>query len=183
MTNEPKGGLKHGAAKFFGRPMPHSQMKRIILILIVCLMFLIKAEAIDISVEGVWNEAIDESDLVAEAGSDLIDTYESAANAAGLTVSGCADNSDNWRVDVRRTDGVWDGDFTLYVKRTFDGEGTGSISGGLSYIEVTTADTIFFSGADDRNAINLQFKLIGMSINVSPTNYNTLITYTVIDIE
>ena len=146
-------------------------------------MFFVKSEAIDISAVGGWNEGIDESDLVSGAGSDLIDIYESATNATVLTISGCVDNNDNWRVDVKRTDGTWHGNFTFYVKRTSDGEGGGSISGGLSYIGVTTTDTQFFIGAGNRNSINLQYKLTGMSINVSPTNYNTAITFTVVDVE
>lgn len=125
---------------------------------------------------------MDETNLISGAGSDLIDTYESATNATLASISNCTDDSDNWRVEVRRNDSGWYGDFTISVKRTSEGTGTGSISGGLSYIEITTTDTELFSGAGNRDNINLQYKLTGMSINVSQSNYNTTIIFTVVEI-
>jgi hypothetical protein len=96
-------------------------------------LFLAKAEAIDLSATGEWNETVNESDLVFGAGSNLVDTYTSTTDATNITVSNCIEDSDNWRVDVRRVDeGGWHGDFTLYVKRTSDGMGTGSVSGGVT---------------------------------------------------
>ena len=147
------------------------------------LFFLTRAEAIDLSTTGGWSETINEFDLVSGAGSDLVDTYESATDATSMTISNCTGDSDNWRLDVRRIDDAgWHGDFTIYVKRTSDGEGTGSVSGGLSYIEITTTDTQLFSGAGDRSNISIQYKLTGMSINVSPNTYGETITFTVVDL-
>lgn len=146
-------------------------------------LFLTKVEAIDLSATGGWNETVNESDLISGAGSNLVDTYESTTDATNITISNCIGDSDNWRVDVRSVDdGGWYGDFTIYVKRTSDGAGNGSISGELSYIEITSTDTQFFSGAGDRSNINIQYQLTGMSINVSPDNYNTTILFTVVDI-
>lgn len=142
-----------------------------------------KSEAIDLSAAGGWGETIDASDLVAGAGTNLVDTYESFTDATYLTISDCIDDSDSWRVDARRVgeDG-WYSDFTLYVKRTSDGSGNGSISGELSYVEITSTDTQIFSGTGDRSNITIQYKLTGMSINVSPSNYNTMVLFTVVDI-
>ena len=144
-------------------------------------MFFTKAEAIDISAVGSWSDTIDASDLQAGAGSNLIDTYESVAGATVLTISNTTGNTDNWRVDVRRTDTAWHSNLHLYVKRTSDGSGSGSISGGLSYIEITTIDSQIFSGAGDRSGINLEYKLTGMSVSVPPNAYSTTVTYTVVD--
>jgi hypothetical protein len=146
-------------------------------------LFLTKVEAIDLSATGGWNETVSESDLTSGAGSDLVGNYESTNDATNITISDCIGDSDNWRVDVRWVDeGSWHGDFALYVKRTSDGAGSGSVSGGLSYIEITSTDVEFFSGAGDRSNIAIQYQLTGMSINVSPTNYNTTIIFTVVDI-
>ncbi len=146
-------------------------------------LFLAKVEAIDLSATGGWNETVNESDLISGAGSNLVDTYGSTTDATNISISNCTDDSDNWRVDVRRVDeGGWYGDFTLYVKRTSEGTGNGSVSDGLSYVEITSTDTPFFSGAGDRSNITIQYQLTGMSINVSPTNYNTTIIFTVVDI-
>jgi len=144
-------------------------------------LFFTKAEAIDISAVGSWSDTIDASDLQAGAGSNLIDTYESVAGATVLTISNTTGNTDNWRVDVRRTDTAWHSNLHLYVKRTSDGSGSGSISGGLSYIEITTIDSQIFSGAGDRSGINLEYKLTGMSVSVPPNAYSTTVTYTVVD--
>jgi hypothetical protein len=86
------------------------------------------AEAIDITASGGWSETIDQFDLVSGAGSQLVDTYESATDATSIDITNTLDKRDAWRVDVRRVDGGgWHGDFTLYVKRTSDGNGQGSV--------------------------------------------------------
>jgi hypothetical protein len=158
-------------------------MGRALLFLFSLWLFLTKVEAIDLSATGGWSKTVNASDLVSGAGSNLVDTYESTTEATNITISSCTDDSDNWRVDVRREDGGgWYGDFTLYVQRTSDGTGTGFISDGLSYLEITSTDTQFFSGAGDRSNINIQYQLTGMSIYVSPSNYNTNIIFTVVDI-
>ena len=158
-------------------------MGRAFFLLVPILLFLTRAEAIDLSATGGWSETVDETDLVSGAGSDLVDTYESTTDATTMTIYNCTGDTDNWRLDVRRIDeGGWHQDFTLYVKRTSDGNGNGSISGGLSYIEITTTDTQLFSGAGDRSNISIQYKLTGMSINVLPDTYSKTITFTVADI-
>lgn len=154
---------------------------RVLFLAISLLLALTRVEAIDISAAGGWTETIDENDLQSGAGSNLIATYESVTNASTAGISNCTGDSDNWRVDVKRSDSGWQGDFVLYAKRTSDGTGTGSISGGLSYIEITTADVEFFSGAGNRDNIDLQYRLTGMSVNASPNTYNTTIMLTIVD--
>ena len=158
-------------------------MGRALFFLVPLLLLLTRAEAIDVSATGGWSETVDQADLVSGAGSDLIDTYESTANATVIDVTNTIDKHDEWRIDVRRVDGGgWHGDFTIYAKRTSDGNGQGSISGGLSYIEITTTDLQFFSGAGALWSIDVQYELTGMSIGVAPTNYSTTIIFTVVDI-
>jgi hypothetical protein len=158
-------------------------MGRAFFFLVPFLFFLTSTEAIDLSTTGGWTETVNEFDLVSGAGSDLIDTYESATDATSMTISSCTGDTDNWQLLVRRIDDAgWHGDFTLYAKRTSGGEGTGSISGGSAYIEITTTDTQLFSGAGDRSNISIQYKLTGMSINVLPNTYSETITFTVVDL-
>lgn len=137
--------------------------------------------AISITATGNWSETIDALDLQAGAGSDLISTYQSTSNAVSIDISGTAGVDDNWRVDVKKVDSVWHNSFHLYVKRTSDGTGSGSISGGDTYQEVTDTDLSFFSGNGDRNNINVQLKLTGVSIQAPPDTYTTTIYYTVVD--
>jgi len=75
-------------------------MKQIFYSIIFILLVFTKAEAIDITATGSWNRTIDESDLAAGAGSDLIGIYESSVNATVLTVLNTTGNTDNWRIDV-----------------------------------------------------------------------------------
>ena len=156
-------------------------MGRVLFLIISIFLALTRVEAIDISAVGGWTETIDENDLQFGAGSNLISTYESVADASTASISNCTGDTDNWSVDVRRSDSNWQGDYVLYARRTSDGTGTGSISGGLSYIEVTTADVEFFSGAGDRDNVDLQYRLTGMSVNASPNTYNTTIILTIVD--
>jgi hypothetical protein len=158
-------------------------MGRAFFFLLPLWLILTEAEAIDLSATGGWNGTVNEADLISGAGSNLVDTYESTTEATNITISNCTDDSDNWRVDVRRVDeGGWHGDFALYVKRTSEGTGNGSISGELSYIAITSTDIPFFSGAGDRSNVNIQYQLSGMSVSVSPDHYNTTVIFTVVDI-
>ena len=157
-------------------------MKRnfVILILLIGLILLCsKAEApISITVTGSWSETINASDLQAGAGSDLISTYESAAAAGWINIT---ETSGNWAVDVKKVDTNWHSNLHLHIQRTSDGNGSGSIAGGVSYQELTDIDQSFFSGSDDRSNVNVQLKLTGVSIQVPPDTYTTTIYYTVSD--
>ena len=139
------------------------------------------AGAIDITVAGPWSLTIDADDLIGGAGSELNSTYESTANQTLIAISNTAGNDDNWRVDVRRADTTWHNDFTLSVKRTGDGSGGGSVSGGSAYQAVGTTDSAFFSGSGDRSDVPIQLKLSGVSLQIPPDTYLTAITYRVVD--
>lgn len=156
---------------------------RFILIVLACgLISSVKTcEAIDIAVTGSWALTIDASNLTGGAGTDLTDTHESASHQVTVTISTTTGNDDNWRVDVKRTDTTWHGDFTLSVKRTGDGTGGGTITGGAAYQAVATTDNAFFSGAGDRSDIPVQLRLSGVSVQVPPDTYSTTATYTVVD--
>lgn len=136
---------------------------------------------INITVAGSWFLTINASDLLAGAGTDLIDTYESAADAVSISISETTGASDNWRVDVKKVDTDWESSFHLYVKRTSQGTG-GSVSGGTAYQEITDADQSFFNGSDDVSGIDIQLKLSGVSVQIPPDTYTTTVYYTVVDI-
>lgn len=134
--------------------------------------------AISITVTGSWSETINASDLQAGAGSDLISTYQSAADALSIDISS---TSGNWAVDVKKVDANWHNNLHLHVKRTSDGTGPGSISGGNTYQEVTDIGQSVFSGNGDRSNVNTQLKLTGVSIQVPIDSYSSTVYYTVYD--
>ncbi|MGB8658038.1 MAG: hypothetical protein WCE90_09690 [Candidatus Zixiibacteriota bacterium] len=147
------------------------------------LLFSTEVEPIDLSATGGWGETIDQSHLISGAGSNLADAYESLTNATTISVSGCTGDTDNWRVEVSRIDqGGWYENLTIYVRRTSDGTGSGWVADGLSYIEVNSTGSQFFTGAGDRTNISIQYRLAGMSVMVPPENYSTTISFAVVDI-
>jgi hypothetical protein len=131
----------------------------------------------DITAVGGWSETIDATDLISGAGSDLTDTYESSSGATAVSIT----HPSPWRVDIKRSDSVWHSNFALYAERTSDGSGSGSISGGQAYQEITTIDAEFFSGDQDRSSIDVRYRLTGMSVEAGPGTYSTTVTYTVVD--
>ena len=140
---------------------------------IFCLIFAgekIEA-AVSITVTGSWSEIIDELDLQAGAGSDLIDTYESASDAVRITISDTAGPSDAWRVDVRKVDTKWHSNFILTVKKT---------SPPVKEVVVEDVDKEFFSRKGD-GIYDVQVILGGVSITIPPGTYVTTVIYTVID--
>jgi hypothetical protein len=133
-------------------------------------------------VPGNWCLSISDADLLAGPGSNLQPVYEDTGSPTYLDVSGTSGVSDNWRIDVKRVDSLWNPNMSLAVKRTSDGTGPGSITGGESYQEIGPTDIAFFSGAGDRSNVPLQMELSGMSLQVAPNTYSTSIVYTVVDL-
>jgi hypothetical protein len=137
--------------------------------------------AVSISVTGDWFETIDETDLAGGAGSDLVSTYESAADQVSIDIADAP--TESWRVDVRKVDTDWHGDLSLYVRRTSDGSGSGSIAGGASYQQISSTYQEFFSGSLDRSGITAQLMLDGVSAAMGCGNYLTTVYYTVVEVE
>lgn len=137
----------------------------------------IAAPGADVSSVGSWTETIDANDLIAGAGSNVTSQYESASGASTLDIVNTSGNS--WRILARRAGGNWHGSLTLLVRRTSDGSGSGSIFGGASYVQLSTLDTEIFTGTGDRSGIAVQFKLTGMSKDISPDTYSSGIIFTI----
>lgn len=131
----------------------------------------------DVSSVGNWTEIIDANDLIAGAGSNVTSQYESVTGSTTLDIVNTTGGS--WRIAARRSDGTWHGNFTLSVRRTSDGNGSGSILGGASYVQISTLDTDIFTGTGDRTSIAVQFKLTGMSKDISPNTYSSGIIFTI----
>jgi hypothetical protein len=135
------------------------------------------ASAATLSSSGNWSRTIDSSDLVGGAGSALNSQYQSASAATTLDVSGALLSS--WNVTARIATGTWNGNFHLSVKRTSNGSGLGSISGGTSFTELTSVDTQIFSGSLNRSGITIQYQLTGVSVTVAPNTYSSSVIYTI----
>jgi len=162
-----------------------SVVKKTVLLFAISVTFLIlsglSACAVDVYAVGGWTFTIDSSCLVGGAGSNLIDSFESKLDATVINITGTGGSGDAWQVQVRKSSVSQLHGATLYVKRTGDGSGSGTVHGGSSYVAVETSDTDFFEGSGDRTDITVQYKVSGISINVPPGTYSTVITFTVVD--
>jgi hypothetical protein len=143
------------------------------LLLVACTLS--SARAADISVVGNWSEVINSSDLAAGAGSDLRSPIESGTAQATLDIS--ATGGASWVVKVSKSDINWPAGVSIAVRRTSDGTGAGTLSGGTGYLTVTGTEQTLFSGSDDRSGIQLQLRTESLSIGDAPGSYGATLTY------
>jgi hypothetical protein len=127
-----------------------------------------------------WDLTFDVTDLTGAAGSDFASDIESADGHQQIRIQNA---SGNWEITVSRADTVWHSGIQIYVKRTSDGTGGTTISGGTTYQEITTTDRLFFSGSGNPRDINLRFQTNGAfaSQGVPVNTYSTTVTYTITD--
>ena len=165
-----------------------SAMRKIVRKILFPVLFLplviFPASADDESViraNGGWSDlVIDSGDLVSGAGSDLAGSYESDSDATLIDIHK-EKKDDSWRLDVRRSDGAWDSRLSLYIRRTGGGAGNGDVSGGLSYVQIGDIDRQIMSGNGLLNNIPLQYRLTGVSLQLSPGTYSTTVIFTLMD--
>ncbi|MDQ7826692.1 MAG: hypothetical protein RDV48_28070 [Candidatus Eremiobacteraeota bacterium] len=123
-----------------------------------------------------WTRTIDSTDLQSGAGSEINQIIDSATNQTLVVISGCKNKWDNYRVDVRYTYGGTL-PFQIWIKRT--GTGTGSngtaVSGGDTFLLVTTSDQTFFNGNGDRNNIPIQYEIQGCELTDGTGTYSNII--------
>lgn len=80
----------------------------------------------------------------------------------------------SWRVDVMKieTDQEWPDTLKLWVKRISAGIPDTLVSGGISYIEVGDTYTEFFTGSNNVNDIDIQFKAENFSMQIPAEDYS-----------
>jgi hypothetical protein len=157
-------------------------MKKNILILILfinpillTIPICIPAENPKISASGSWFLSIDQSNLISGGGSNLQSTYQSPPDATLIDIK--ADKKSSWAVYVRRIQ--LPNNLTIYVRRTSDGRGKGSIEGGENFIPLGEGYTMLFRGREERKDITIQYRIRGVSISISPGLRDLQIIYTV----
>ncbi|MGB8169940.1 MAG: hypothetical protein WCF18_20725 [Chthoniobacteraceae bacterium] len=134
------------------------------------------SRAADLTSSGDWVTTIAASNLVSGAGSDLQAQFESFSGVTTLTISNI---SGAWSLRARRAGANGHPDVAVSLKRTSGGSGSGDISGGTAYVELTNSDVEIFTGSEARSGVALQFKLTGLSHKVAPATYFSSIIFTV----
>jgi hypothetical protein len=133
--------------------------------------------AVRIRVTGGWIQIIDSNNLQAGPGSDLISSYQSLVDAVNIDITGAG--NDIWQVNIRRVDTNWPPAFTLEARRTSSHP---NVYGGTAYQQVTTSDQLFFYTdirANNTRNIKIQYRLSGVSVQIPPGTYATVVYYTV----
>ena len=157
--------------------------KKIVLksILLFLGIFFIKTVVAGILIIGSWGFSINSADLISGAGSDINNSFVSGVNQMMIDVTDIHPFRVNWRIDVRKADVFWDSDFQLFIARTGDGTGhkRATISGGLSYQNITDIAQTFISGTGKRTAVPIQLKLEGVTVQLPIGSYSTTIVYTI----
>lgn len=149
-----------------------SLLHRSIFVLALCAA----AHAADIVTTGNWVETISSADLVAGAGSGIVNPE----STSGVTTLSVSSTLVTWRVKARLSGGNWNGNVSIWIKRTSGGSGLGTISGGTGYVQLTGTDQELFSGTLDRSSISLQMKVAGLTPAVTPGTYQSPIIFTVV---
>jgi hypothetical protein len=126
-----------------------------------------------------WSTSLTASNLVGgTAGSDVPPTY---TNSTTMTIGG---SKGAWTISVRRKDSTgitaWNPNYVIQCMRTGNGTGTGPISGGTSYLPITTTNQTFFTGNRNISSIPINLQVANVMIsNSSIKTYRTTITYTI----
>lgn len=137
---------------------------------------------------GSWSP--DTSDLGAPvAGSDWsASTIDSSAGTPKFKVRckrkiGRTTYPLRWNLKVRRTDGAsWRDGTTYYLKKSATTDDNGcSLSGGTSWTEVTTSDTVFFTGCGGYTGfIDIESRIASLSVADDDAGvFTETLTYTV----
>ena len=125
------------------------------------------AAVINITVTGSWTQSIDKNNLTGGPGNGYNRHLYKRTECKPDHHFRCkkqerqlADKHQAYKHRLERP-------LQIFAIRTSSGTGKGSVSGGQAYIQVTTNDTTFFTGAGNRNGIQIQFQLTGASLTNS----------------
>jgi hypothetical protein len=125
------------------------------------------ATGIEIVVSGgTWNAGtFGPADISAGAGTDFTNPTTSSVNQVVIEVS---DTTLSWNLSVRKSSGAWPASMSLAIRR----------NGDLDWHEITTSDTVFFSGSGNTSNIECQLRVV-KAVTFGASLFTTTVTYTV----
>lgn len=147
-------------------------------IAIAWLFFQMPAAGQSISVTGDWNCTVSSNDLQSGPGSDLKQTFTSAANVTYVDVS-VFPNIWNWQVLIGMNVIKWHPNLQVWARRS--GNGTtwfGTISGGTSFQRVNELAQTFYTGTLNRSDVPIQYEIRNVSALIPAASYSVEIVYT-----
>lgn len=154
--------------------------------------FSLFGQGMEVLVDGMV--AFDNSNFnIREAGADFPQSIESESSLfVSITSKNHWDKHDNpnkkWRIEIHKSDHVWNDDFVIEVKRNGNGRKStkkkgkkSKINGGENYQPIGAMPNYFFDGTDQISEIPLKVKLSGFSIIYGARDYETSLILTVYD--
>ncbi len=144
---------------------------------------------IGITVTGQWDHVVSPFDIT-EAGLDFQGTYTSGTNQVEIDIfqqNFFANLLSNylWRVDIQLIPIDWNSNLTLEARRSGNGIPffiNGTISGGTSFFQLSTANQVFFQGRRSRYNVPVQYRSSGVSVLLPAKTYTTTVLYTVTEL-
>jgi hypothetical protein len=155
-------------------------MKYIIAFCIACLgTIAASAQTISINSGSTWSVPSLAS-TITKAGKNYEHTEISGPSQTLLKVNALI----GWSITAHlSTTSNWDSSLKLYVQRTGSGTGIAILSGGLTYIQLSSTPQPFFSGLLNllahRDNIPIQYKIEGLSVTLPVKTYTTTVMYTI----
>jgi hypothetical protein len=123
------------------------------------------------------------SNAIIEAGVNHATT--SVTSATNQTTFGIrfGITSGTYTIHVNKVDTDWDSGLVLSVRRSGNGTGSGTISGGTTFTTVTNAMQPFFTGTmpayGTRSNITIQYQISNISVVVPAKTHSTTVIYTI----
>jgi hypothetical protein len=162
---------------------------RLALALSILTSAVLRVDAITLTITNPWSiGVVDQADLTPAntPGGRIPDPWLASPNndVSGvlLTITGAPGN---WRVDIQKSDVLWDTDTPVEAIRRTNGTGLGANPvGGTAYFTLDGTVQQFFTGNRDRANIRLQFRvqMNEPSANVLPVNVGSLSTNIIITV-
>lgn len=165
----------------YQQPISPNPFHTLLMVALVSLMANEVKCQLSITATGSWSKTLTSAD-VPDAGTDITGTHTSASNQVLIDVEWPQKSNYRYRVTVRKSDVSWNASLLLYVKRTGNGTGQRTISGGTSYILLSSTNQTFFTGNRDRFNVPIQFQITGVSVLIPAQTYSTTVIYTVTEI-
>lgn len=132
----------------------------------------LNAQSPEITVTNGWLK--DLRNEITEAGSDYNRRYNSGGNQTRISLTNLG--STNWSVGVRYSVfGNWpSGSNAIRLRARRRNGGTGTVSGGTAWQNLTTVDTEFFTGSGNASNLRIQYQLRDISVLIPLMSANTL---------
>jgi hypothetical protein len=140
--------------------------------------------AVSPKASGGWNFIVGKDNIPGGPGGNVTGDYESPVDAETLTVGACTSAADAWRIDIKKTDALWDSDLVISARIRNPGTGDGTLTSFGTYQVLTDTSMPFLSGTGNRTGIAIQLKVSGISISrIQAGRYLADLVYTVTDTE